>query len=162
MARVLLRGGTLIDGTGSQPRRGDLLISGETIAELDSFEAPADARVIDCGGLAVAPGFIDSHSHSDLQVLESLREKVAQGVTAEVVGNCGFSPYPAPRDGQLLRDFANGIFCGGDDWGWPSATAYLEQAARSTATTVFSLVGHGSLRIARVGHQLGELAEHDL
>src|SRR5260370_36450689 len=91
MARILFRGGTLVDGTGSPPRCGDLLISGETIAELDSFEAPADARAIDCGGLVVAPGFIDSHSHSDLQVLENRREKVSQGVTAEVVGNCGFS-----------------------------------------------------------------------
>src|SRR5579864_7132527 len=131
MARVLLRGGTLIDGTGSQPRRGDLLISGETIAELDSFEAPADAHVIDCTGLAVAPGFIDSHSHSDLQVLDNRREKVAQGVTAEVVGNCGFSPYPDPGDLKLLHDFANGIFCGNQEWEWPSAKAYLDRATQS-------------------------------
>ena len=95
MARILFSGGTIVDGTGMPPRHGDLLISGATIAETGSFETPADARVVHCDGLVVAPGFIDSHSHSDLQVLENRREKVAQGVTAEVVGNCGFSAYPA-------------------------------------------------------------------
>jgi N-acyl-D-aspartate/D-glutamate deacylase len=160
--RVLFRGGTLIDGSGAPPRSGDLLISGETIAELDSLEAPADARVIDCRGLAVAPGFIDSHSHSDLQVLENQREKVAQGVTAEVVGNCGFSPYPAPGNLKLLHDFANGIFCGDGDWGWPSAKAYLERAQNSPATSVFSLAGHGSLRIACAGNRAGPLSAKEL
>ena len=162
MARILFRDGTLVDGTGAPPRCGDLLIAGETIAELDSFEEPADVRVIDCRGLAVAPGFIDSHSHSDLQALENRREKVAQGVTAEVVGNCGFSPYPAPSNLKLLHDFANGIFCGNQDWGWPTAKAYLDRAAHSTAISVFSLVGHGSLRIARTGNRLGPLSERDL
>jgi N-acyl-D-amino-acid deacylase len=161
VSRTLFRGGTLLDGSGAPPRRGDLLISGETIAAIDPLEVPADARVIDCHGLAVAPGFIDSHSHSDLQVLESRREKVLQGVTAEVVGNCGFSPYPA-GDLKLLHDFANGIFCGSDDWGWPSAKAYLDRAERSAATAVYSLVGHGTLRIACAGNRLGPLSERDL
>jgi N-acyl-D-amino-acid deacylase len=162
VARILLRDGTLVDGTGVPPRCGNLLISGEVIAELDSFEAPTDARVIDCRGLAVAPGFIDSHSHSDLQVLENRREKVAQGVTAEVVGNCGFSPYPAPNNLKLLHDFANGIFCGDEDWEWPTAKAYLDRAEQSRSTAVFSLVGHGTLRIARVENRLGPLSERDL
>lgn len=162
MNNIVFKGGMVIDGTGAPPSSADVLISGPTIERVGVFEAPVDARVIDCRGLAVAPGFIDSHSHLDLQVLENRREKVAQGVTAEVVGNCGFSPYPAPPDRKLIHDFANGLFCGDTDWGWPSARAYLEQAARSTTTAVSSLVGHGSLRIARVGHQLGQLAERDL
>jgi len=159
---IVFKGGTVIDGTGAPPISGDVLISDRNIERVGVFEAPVDAPVIDCRGLVVAPGFIDLHSHLDLQVLEKRAEKVAQGVTAEVVGNCGFSPYPAPPDRRLLHDFANGLFCSDTDWGWPSARAYLEEAARSSTTAVFSLVGHGSLRIARVGHQLGQLAERDL
>ena len=159
---IVFKGGTVIDGTGAPPISGDVLISDRNIERVGVFEAPVDAPVIDCRGLVVAPGFIDLHSHLDLQVLEKRAEKVAQGVTAEVVGNCGFSPYPAPPDRRLLHDFANALFCSDTDWGWPSARAYLEEAARSSTTAVFSLVGHGSLRIARVGHQLGQLAERDL
>ena len=162
METIVFKGGTVIDGTGASPSSCDVLISDGTIERVGVFEASADARVIDCRGLAIAPGFIDSHSHLDLQVLENRPEKVAQGVTAEVVGNCGFSPYPAAPDRKLMHDYANGLFCCDTDWGWPSAGAYLEQAARSTTTAVFSLVGHGSLRIARVGHQQGQLAERDL
>jgi N-acyl-D-amino-acid deacylase len=162
MGILLLKNGTLVDGSGSPPRFGDVLMADDTIVEVGCFDAPADACVIDCRGLAIAPGFIDSHSHSDLQVLENRHEKVAQGVTAEVVGNCGFSPYPAPDDVSLLHDFANGIFCGNQDWGWQTARAYLDRASQSTATTVFSLIGHGSLRLARVGNRLGTLAERDL
>lgn len=158
---VVFKGGTVIDGTGAPPVPANVLISGQTIERVGVFEAPADTQVVDCRGLAVAPGFIDSHSHLDLQVLENRSDKLAQGVTTEVVGNCGFSPYPVPADPKLLYDFANGLFCGGTDWGWPSAKAYIERAAHSPTTTVFSLVGHGSLRIARVGHQLGALAERD-
>jgi dihydroorotase/N-acyl-D-amino-acid deacylase len=159
---IVLKGGTVIDGAGTPPVSADVLISGQTIERVGIFEVPPNSQVIDCRRLAVAPGFIDSHSHLDLQVLENRSDKLAQGVTTEVVGNCGFSPYPVPGDPKLLYDFANGLFCGSTDWGWPSAKAYLERAARSPTATVFSLVGHGSLRIARAGHQLGQLAECDL
>jgi len=107
---IVFKGGTVIDGTGAAPVSGDVLISGQSIERVGVFEAPVDAHVIDCRGLVVAPGFIDSHSHLDLQVLENRGDKVALGVTAEVVGNCGFSPYPAPADRRLLHDFATGLF----------------------------------------------------
>jgi N-acyl-D-aspartate/D-glutamate deacylase len=159
---ILLRGGTIIDGTGAPPFAGDVLIAGEGIAEVGRFDPPPAARVVDCTGLAVAPGFIDAHSHSDLQVLENKREKISQGVTTEVVGNCGFSPYPAPPDRKALHEFANGIFCGGTNWGWGSAKAYLAQAESAPVVNVVSLVGHGSLRIWQAGNKLGALGERDL
>lgn len=161
--RILLRNGTLIDGTGQPPFAGDVLISEDRIADVGCFECPTEAQVFDCAGLVISPGFIDAHSHSDLQVLENRPEKVLQGVTAEVVGNCGFSPYPARADRKLLQDFANGIFCGDDRWGWASVKDYLAEVNRKAAlVNVFSLAGHGSLRIAQVGHRLGPLAACDL
>jgi N-acyl-D-amino-acid deacylase len=160
---ILLAGGTLIDGTGAPGKPGDLLISGDSIAALGRFETPPDVRRIDCSGMVVAPGFIDAHSHSDLQVLSERTEKLQQGVTAEVVGNCGFSPYPALQHNRELREFANGIFCGDDRWGWRTAHDYLEEVTRNSRNaTVASLVGHGTLRIAFAGSKLGPLPPDEL
>lgn len=155
---TLLRHGTVIDGTGAPPARGDILVARDRIAEVGASQAPAGARQIDCAGLVIAPGFIDAHSHSDLQALENRPEKARQGVTTEVVGNCGFSCFPTGPHPQLLRDFANGIFCGGDDWGWSSAGDYLGEARRlARLVNLETLVGHGSLRIAVAGNIAGPL-----
>src|SRR5262249_40153462 len=100
------------------------------------------ARTVDCTGMYIAPGFFDVHSHSDLQVLESRPEKLRQGVTSEVVGNCGFSAFPAAADHGSLREFADGIFCPSEDWGWTSARDYFDEVRRrQTPTNVLSLVG---------------------
>ena len=163
MNRTWLRNATLIDGTGAPRTRGDLLILDHHIAETGRFAAPGEADVIDCTGLVVAPGFIDAHSHSDLQTLENRPEKARQGVTTEVVGNCGFSPYPMPEEPHRLREFANGIFCGDDRWGWHSARDYIAEIERGARlATVATQVGHGSLRIAHAGNQLGPLDEPTL
>src|SRR6516225_9767087 len=137
------------------PRRGDLLISGATIAETGSFELPADARVVHCDGLVVAPGFIDAHSHSDLQVLENRREKHMQGVTAEVVGNCGFSAFPSGACDEAVREYANSILHGGKTWKWPDAGGYLADVEQASHSGVRALTGHGTLRTAFAGTRQG-------
>jgi N-acyl-D-amino-acid deacylase len=76
-----------------------VLIEDGLIRDVGSIPVSVEARRLDCHGLVVAPGFVDVHSHSDLQVLEDRTEKLAQGVVAEVVGNCGFSAFPAGRTG---------------------------------------------------------------
>jgi dihydroorotase/N-acyl-D-amino-acid deacylase len=155
-----LLNGTLADGTGSELVRGDLLIRDGRIVECGSFAVPSDAELIECSRYVVAPGFIDAHSHSDLQVLGRNKEKLLQGVTAEVVGNCGFSPYPAGEHVSALREFANGIFCGEGSWGWSSADQYLHDAEREAPfASVYSLIGHGSLRIAMAGNRMDALPE---
>jgi dihydroorotase/N-acyl-D-amino-acid deacylase len=168
-AHTILTGGTIIDGTGAPPFSGEVVISSDRIvfAGIPERNRPITApdsgcEVIDCTGCVIAPGFIDAHSHSDLQILENRNEKLLQGVTTEVVGNCGFSAYPLPEDPQVLRDFANGIFCGDNSWGWSSASDYLASARRSRVATVASLVGHGSLRIKVAGNTSRSLTSREL
>ncbi|HWB84677.1 MAG TPA: D-aminoacylase [Bryobacteraceae bacterium] len=161
MERILLAGGGVVDGSGAEPVKADVLLEDDRIAAVGRIHS-ADARRVDCTGLLVAPGFIDAHSHSDLQVLESRPEKLRQGVTTEVVGNCGFSPYPTGAHATELREFANGIFCGGDGWGWASASQYLDEVQTRAASGVLSLVGHGSLRIAQAGLHQGPLPARDV
>lgn len=157
-----LVGGLLLDGSGAPPRVGSVLVDGDRIAATGELPLYPNAAVIDCSGLAVAPGFIDAHSHSDLQLLENRPEKVLQGVTTEVVGNCGFSPYPARVCHRELHEFANGILAGHGDWGWASAKEYLDDLSRHSRLGAMSLVGHGTLRIAVAGTRLGPLPERDV
>ena len=158
--RTLLTNGRMVDGTGKPARSAEVLIDGARIAEVaPKIDAQAD-RTIDCEGMVIAPGFIDAHSHSDLQVLENLGDKTRQGVTSEVVGNCGFSAFPCGSHAEELREFANGIFCGGDEWGWRSAAEYLAEAQRrAQQASAFPLIGHGTLRIAHAGLRQGALEE---
>lgn len=159
MSMLHFRGGWLFDGSGAKPRPGSVLVQGDRITAVGELPDCQNAEVVDCTGLAVAPGFIDAHSHSDLQVLETRPEKLLQGVTTEVVGNCGFSTYPAPQCRHELHEFANGILAGRGDWGWSSAREYLDDVARKANTGVASLVGHGTLRISVAGTRLGLLPE---
>ena len=160
MESFILSAGLVADGTGAALRKADVLVRDARIAAVGDLLAEAATPRIDCSGMVVAPGFIDAHSHSDLQVLEGRREKLLQGVTSEVVGNCGFSPYPQGGHADELRSFANGIFCGGHGWGWATAKDYLHQAdSHDSVSSVFSLIGHGSLRIAAAGTRMDALPD---
>lgn len=163
MQIIALEHGNIYDGTDRAPHTGTVLLHGEVILDADAHSVPADAVRIDCTGLAVAPGFIDVHSHSDLQALTGRLEKQRQGVTTEVVGNCGFSAFPCGYHAGDLRMFANGILCGDDAWSFSSAKNYLEVAQRSELPTgVETLVGHGSLRVAHAGLSQRPLSDYEL
>src|SRR5688500_15097463 len=93
---LLLRGGTVIDGSGAPGQRADVAVEGDRIAAVGAGLQGDAARVVDATGHVVAPGFIDAHSHSDLYYfgVPSAESKVRQGVTTEVVGMCSFSQAP--------------------------------------------------------------------
>ena len=159
---IALENGLLIDGSGSQAVAGSVLVDADRIAAVGGIKTPEDCQVIDCTGLAIAPAFIDLHSHSDLQVLEDRSEKVKQGVVTEVVGNCGFSPFPYKGDARELREFGGGILGSGKDWGWANASGYLDAiATSSTKVNALPLAGHGSLRIAVAGFRQDALTSSE-
>jgi dihydroorotase/N-acyl-D-amino-acid deacylase len=165
---LLLKNGSVIDGSGNPAFPASVLIDGAKIAEIDSTgTTQPNCATLDCSGLAIAPGFIDLHSHLDLQVLENRAEKIRQGVTSEVVGNCGFSPFPFDGDPLRLQEFASGILCPGltwgDQWGWPQASEYLRAIEKGvTKMHVFPLAGHGSLRVAVAGQSQRPLSAGEL
>lgn len=163
MRTFSLQGGAVYDGTGRAPFIGSVVVRDGLILDVTAGHAEADGEIIDCTGLAIAPGFIDVHSHSDLQALEGRREKLNQGVTTEVVGNCGFSPFPCGCHASELRSFANGILHGGDHWAFHSAREYFEAGRRAgLPSRVETLVGHGSLRVVQAGMSQRPLTEKEL
>src|SRR5579863_6567357 len=93
---LLIRGGTVVDGTGRPAARADLLIQDGKIADIGHFPERPDWPVLDASGLSVTPGFIDVHSHSDFTAYVDPRavSSITQGVTLEIVGNCGHGCAP--------------------------------------------------------------------
>src|SRR5262245_35659765 len=104
MLDLLIRGATLIDGSGAMAFAGDVGVKGDRIAVVGAVAEPV-REVIDGTGRVLAPGFIVMHSHTDYYLLvnPAAESKVSQGVTTEVCGNCGFSPGPLLSDLALER-----------------------------------------------------------
>jgi N-acyl-D-amino-acid deacylase len=92
---LLLENGTVVDGTRARPHTGSVLVRYGKIADVirSGGDLPGVAA-IDCTGLVIAPGFVDVHAHSDYEVIEGRTNKILQGVTTEIVGNCSYSLFP--------------------------------------------------------------------
>ena len=151
----LIRGGTVLDGTGAPGRQADVALAGDRIVAVGPGLTAEAGRVVDATGCLVAPGFIDMHAHSDFSLLAypSAEVKVRQGVTTEVTGMCGFSPAPAPPGGGLLREWAS-FLSTQLDWGWTSFGSWLERLRQAGLTgNVVPFVGHGTLRIEAMGFE---------
>lgn len=149
--RVVIRGGTVYDGTGAAGRATDVLVADGHIAVVGDI-GTVDADEIDASGLAVTPGFVDLHSHSDFTLLVDPRavSAIHQGVTTEVVGNCGFGCFPIRAPETARR----AIYGYSDDvpLTWASAGEYFERLdAARPAVNVASLVPNGQLRLATLG-----------
>ncbi len=161
MLDILIRNGWLADGTGNPTYPADVAIQGDRIVEVGRLPGAQAARIIEAAGKIVCPGFIDVHSHSDWSIHANplAQSTIRQGVTAEIVGNCGYSnapltPSSRPSIVGKLREYSyQGPIV------WSTFADYLEAVRRmGTSCNLAWLVGHNTLREAAgvVGAQASE------
>ena len=152
MDDLLIRGGLVVDGTGVPGRPADVVVSGERITTVESSWRGDARRTIDARDRIVAPGFIDIHTHSDftLPVNPRAESKVRQGVTTEVVGNCGFSAAPVlPGMAAMLGDY---LAASAPALTFRETTfaRYLDEFPPTAVNTIMQ-VGHNTLRLMTMG-----------
>ena len=155
MFDVIIEGGDLIDGTGAAPRRADVGISGGDITAVDDLSAAEAERRIDATGLTVAPGFIDTHTHTEGVLLGDPQHAMGlcQGITTEIFGLDGLSYAPLSRANYLLnRRYLAGLL------GWPpedldtsTVAAFRQAYHRTVAINTAYLAAHGAIRLEALG-----------
>jgi N-acyl-D-aspartate/D-glutamate deacylase len=160
---LVIRSGTVVDGTGAAPRTADVAIEGGRIVEVGEIDSRG-RREIDADGALVAPGFVDIHTHYDGQATwdERLQPSSAHGVTTVVSGNCGVGFAPVhPRDRTQLvelmegvEDLPGSVLNEGLSWEWESIADYLDALERrSYDVDVAAQVCHAPVRLYVMGHR---------
>jgi N-acyl-D-amino-acid deacylase len=150
---IVIRGGTLLDGTGGPPWKADLGLVGDSISAIGSIAPEQGKKVIDASGLHVSPGFIDIHTHSDGEILRypTADSRVYQGVTTELTGNCGGSSAPLEgfeADERRVR-FEERYGIQAD---WTGVDSYCQKVEQTRISLNHAhLLGHGTLRSNTMG-----------
>lgn len=166
---LLVRGGTLVDGTGSPGQRADVRVRGGLIVEVGAGLGPDGEQQIDASGAFVAPGFIDCHTHYDPSLWwDPLVDPMPQhGVTTVVTGNCSLSLTPVRAQDRVgasdvfgfIEDIPVDAFMTGIPWNWESYSEWRDALrAHGTAANVAALVGHSNLRVYVMGDAAWERA----
>ncbi len=150
---LIIRNGLIVDGTGAEPYAGDLAISGDRIEAIGDVTGDAAAE-IDAREHAVSPGFIDVHAHDDAAVVREPRMdfKIMQGVTTDVVGNCGAGVAPVTEEFRSFFARGLGPILGDSDLPWRTNSEYFAAVdAARPACNVVAYVAHGVLRYIAMG-----------
>ena len=169
---LIIKNGTVIDGSGSPRYQGDIGIRDGRISEIGRIREAAD-QVIDAEGRIVAPGFIDGHTHMDAQVAWDPLGSCScwHGVTSVVMGNCGFALAPCRPDRrewiarclEAVEDIPTEAMMAGVDWTWETFPEYLDTVAKlPKAINYGAFLGHSALRMYAMGDRaLTETASDD-
>jgi len=155
---TIIRGATVIDGSGSEPRKADVAIASGRISEIGKVTGTA-SMVIDADGLVLMPGIVDVHTHYDAQITwdRTMSPSPSLGVTTAVIGNCGFGIAPCPQDQRetMLKNLSvvEGMdldaLLAGTRWEFESFSEYLDQIRRTNPyANVAVLAGHSTIRTA--------------
>lgn len=169
MYNILLKNGMIYDGHGKAPYKGDIAIRDGKVVKIDKNIDNLSNMVIDVEGLAISPGFIDIHSHSDNSFLQDDRceSKIYQGVTTEVVGQCGSTMFPFKREN--IKEFME--YAGTSskyDREYYASTSLeefvnkLNKNNKKTSTNLVPLIGHGALRAGVMGLEGRDASEDEL
>jgi len=157
MSSLLVRGALVIDGSNQEPSREDIAVEKGTIAEVAPSIKGRGKAVVEADGLVAAPGFIDIHSHTDLSIFKHplAESKALQGVTTEVIGNCGIGAFPVNDERRVaLIDYLrmHDFHLPSHQLGWNNFAQYADQLDRiGLGLNLAPLVAHGALRIAVLG-----------
>ncbi|MBV8192619.1 MAG: amidohydrolase family protein, partial [Alphaproteobacteria bacterium] len=169
MVDLVIRGATLVDGLGHEPWQADLAIEDGRIAAIGEIKGGA-ARTIDAGGLTLAPGIVDVHTHYDAQVTwdATLSPSPSLGVTTAVMGNCGFGIVPAPpaardlviRNLSIVEGMDLDALRQGITWDFESFSEYMAMLRRRGAyANLAVLAGHSTIRTAVMGEDASQRKE---
>src|SRR5512143_1592250 len=169
---LVIRGGTIVDGSGAARYQGDVGIRDGRIVEIGRIRAAAE-RTIDADGMIVAPGFIDGHTHMDAQVAGDPIGSCScwHGVTSVVMGNCGCALAPCkPADRAwfarcltAVEDIPTEAMLAGIEWNWETFPEYLANVERLPKALNYGMyIGHSALRMYAMGRRgLEEKASED-
>lgn len=155
MTDLILRGGVVYDGLGGEPITADVAVTGDRIERIGDLSRETAGKVIEVNGRAVAPGFIDIHTHSDFGLFDNpgMASSLMQGVTTEVVGNCGMS-VGLLTDNPIFGQMARWVKRGGHEITWGSMGGYISLIEdRGMGLNVCTLSGHGTIRTAVLGYE---------
>lgn len=168
--KIKLINGQIIDGTGAKAYPADLLIDDDKIIKIGDCSRDAADRIIDASGCCLAPGFIDVHTHSDLSVLYdgSAENRIYDGVTTDVCGNCGIGPAPVSKEHEAeLMSYLKTRIVGNIDaelkFSWRSFAEYLDyMAGCPIAVNMVPILAEGAVRICVMGMDQREATEAEL
>ena len=173
---VIIRNGTVVDGTGAPSFVADVGIRGDRISFIGDLSAERSATEIDASGKLVTPGFIDAHAHSDAYLLlePDAPSKLSQGITTEINGQCGGSAAPRLGSARLSSDWASQVYPRLDDGArivgndlpgptWDTFDSYRELfEAVAPAVNSIQFVGHNTLRAGVMGYEAREASDDEI
>lgn len=156
---LVIRNAKIVDGSGGPWFRGDVAVQNGKIARVGKVEDEKASMVINAEGKVLSPGFIDAHSHADFvcATVNDATSKITQGVTTEIVGNCGLSMAPVqPRTVEELKQYLSAFIPSEvkPSWEWTSFDNWFDIIDRNgNSTNIASLGGHGAIRIYAMGFE---------